>query len=245
MRARPSACSRLYASAGILGSVLGNSVTGLIAKVLGTENLLIFYAALLGLSFFLTRAIAMKYFSPVKAAGERSSLLDDLRSGYDFVRGSSLMKLIAYASVLFSILFFAIAFPFNKVVTASFADEASVAGFLGLFSSITTAVTFLISLLLANRIYARLGIVNSVFLMPLVYIFGFLVFAGRYSLNGAILARFTQMVVLSGIAGTAWNALFNVVPRKSADRCWHSRMAFPPRSVWRFQVCCSSLVSGC
>ncbi len=202
----------LYASAGILGSVLGNSVTGLIAKVLGTDNLLIFYAILLGLSYFLTRAIAIKYFSPVKAGGKSSSLLDDLRSGFDFVRGSPLMKLVAYASVLFSILFFAIAFPFSKVVTASFADEASVAGFLGLFSSITTAVTFLVSLLLANRIYARLGIVNSVFLMPLVYIFGFLVFAGQYSLNGAILARFTQMVVLSGVAGTAWNALFNVVP---------------------------------
>ena len=202
----------LYASAGILGSVLGNSVTGLIAKLLGTDNLIVFYAILLGLSYFLTRTIAIKYFSPVKTGGKSSSLLKDLRSGYDFVRGSALMKLVAYASVLFSILFFGIAFPFNKVVTASFADEASVAGFLGLFSSITTAVTFLISLLLANRIYARLGIVNSVFLMPLVYIFGFLVFASQYSLNGAILARFTQMVVLSGIAGTAWNALFNVVP---------------------------------
>ena len=202
----------LYASAGILGSVLGNSVTGLIAKLLGTDNLLVFYAILLGLAYFLTRTIAIKYFSPVKAGGKSSSMLKDLRSGYDFVRGSALMKLVAYASVLFSILFFAIAFPFNKVVTTSFPDEASVAGFLGLFSSITTAVTFLVSLLLANRIYARLGIVNSVFLMPLVYIFGFLVFAGHYSLNGAILARFTQMVVLSGIAGTAWNALFNVVP---------------------------------
>lgn len=202
----------LYASAGILGSVVGNSVTGFIARVLGTDNLLFFYAALLGLSFFLTRTIAKNYFTPVKSAVKSSSLLDDLRSGYDFVRSSSLMKLIAYASVLFSILFFAIAFPFNKVVTASFTDEAGVAGFLGLFSSVTTAVTFLVSLLLANRIYARLGIVNSVFLMPLVYVFGFLVFAGRYSLDGAIIARFTQMIVLSGLAGTAWNALFNVVP---------------------------------
>ncbi len=202
----------LYASAGILGSVLGNSVTGVIAKMLGTDNLIFFYAVLLGLSYFLTRSIAQKYFGPAKATNKRSSLLDDLRSGFDFVRSSSLMKLIAYASVLFSILFFAIAFPFNKVVTTSFPDEASVAGFLGLFSSITTAVTFLVSLFLANRIYGRLGIVNSVFLMPLVYVFGFLVFANRYSLDGAIIARFSQLVILSGIAGTAWNALFNVVP---------------------------------
>jgi HEAT repeat protein len=202
----------LYASAGILGSVLGNSVTGVFAKTLGTDNLFIFYALLLGLSYFLTRSIAQKYFGPVKAAKIKSSLWSDMRSGFDFVRGSSLMRLISYASVLFSILFFAIAFPFSKVVTASFPDEAGVAGFLGLFTGLTTAVTFLVSLLLANRIYGRLGIVNSVFLMPLVYVFGFLVFAGQYSLTGAVIARFSQMVVLSGIAGTAWSALFNVVP---------------------------------
>jgi HEAT repeat protein len=202
----------LFASAGILGSVLGNSLTGIVARLLGTDNLFIFYALLLGLSYFLTRSIAKKYFVPVKAAKNKPSLLNDLRSGYDFVRGSSLMKLISYASILFSILFFAIAFPFSKVVTASFPDEAGVAGFLGLFSGITTAVTFLVSLLLANRIYGRLGIVNSVFLMPLAYVFGFLVFASQYSLTGAVLARFSQLVVLSGIAGTAWSALFNVVP---------------------------------
>ena len=122
------------------------------------------------------------------------------------------MRLIAYSSVLFSVLFFAVAFPFNKVVTASFSDEAGVAGFFGLFNSLTTASTFLVSLFLASRIYTRLGIINGVFLMPLTYIFSFAVFAGFYNLNGAAIARFAQLVILSGIAGTAWNALFNVVP---------------------------------
>jgi HEAT repeat protein len=201
----------LFASAGILGSVLGNSVTGLIAKSLGTDNLLIFHAVLLGLSYLLTRSITSEYFKAERPA-QASSLWNDLGSGFDFVRNSSLMRLVAHASMLFSILFFSIAFPFNKVVTEAFPDEAGVAGFLGTFSSITTAVTFLISLLLASRVYAHLGVVNSVLLMPLVYIFGFTMFALQYSLNGAIIARFSQLVVLGGLAGTAWNALFNVIP---------------------------------
>ncbi len=202
----------LYTSAGILGSVLGNSATGVLAKNLGADNLLVFYAILLGLVYFLTRKISKDYFKPIKPSKQSSNLLDDLRSGFDFVRGSSLMKLIAFSSILFSILFFAIAFPFSKVVSASFPTEAEVAGFLGLFSGITTAVTFLVSLLLANRIYSKLGIVNSVLIMPLVYLFGFTIFAAQYSLNGAVIARFSQLVILSAVAGTAWNALFNVVP---------------------------------
>lgn len=202
----------LFTSAGILGSVLGNAVTGVIARLLGTDNLLLLYAALLTIAFYLTRAITSGYFRKEKISKDKSNLVDDLRAGFDFVRVSPLMRLIAYSSVLFSVLFFAVAFPFNKVVTASFTDEAGVAGFFGLFNSITTASTFLVSLFLASRIYTRLGIINGVFLMPLTYIFSFAIFAGFYNLNGAAVARFAQLVILSGIAGTAWNALFNVVP---------------------------------
>ncbi len=202
----------LFTSAGILGSVLGNSITGPVAHWLGTDELLVLFAALLAGGWLLTRAIAARYFRPAKAGGKPESLWSQLRSGYDFVRGSALMRLVAYASVLFSILFFAIAFPFNKVVTASFPDEASVAGYLGLFTGIATAVTFLVSLLLANRLYARLGIVNSVLLLPVTYLLGFIVFASQYNLAGAVVARFAQMVMLQAVAATAWNALFNVVP---------------------------------
>jgi HEAT repeat protein len=202
----------LFTSAGILGSVLGNAITGFIAKLLGTENLFFLYALLLGVSFYFTRLIAKSYFRKEKALGQPANLLDDLRAGFDFVRISPLMRLIAYSSVLFSILFFTITFPFNKVITTSFPDEAGVAGFFGLFNSITTAATFLISLFLANRIYTRLGIINSVFLMPLAYLFSFTIFTLRYDLSGAAIARFVQLVILAGIAGTAWNALFNVVP---------------------------------
>ena len=202
----------LFTSAGILGSVLGNSITGTIASVFGTENLFIFQAAFLGLVILLTLRITRDHFKPVTKSAKSENLINDLRVGYDFVRGSSLMKLIAYASILFSILFFGIAFPFNKVVSASFSDAARVAGFFGLFSSITTAATFLVSLFVANRLYARLGIVTCVLLLPITYIFGFAFFALNYNMVGAVTARFTQLVVLSGAGDSGWNALFNVVP---------------------------------
>jgi HEAT repeat protein len=202
----------LFTSAGILGSVLGNSITGIVAKILGTDNLILLYAALLGLAFFLTFQISRSNLKPATRSAKSQNLLKDLRVGFDFVRGSSLMRLIAYTSILFSILFFAIAFPFNKVVSTSYPDEAQVAGFLGLFSSLTTAATLIVSLFIANRLYARLGIVNSVLLMPIAYIFGFVAFAFNYNLFGAATARFAQLVILSGVAGTAWSALFNVVP---------------------------------
>src|SRR5258708_11800939 len=138
----------LFTSAGILGSVLGNSITGAVARALGTENLLIVQATLLVLGLFLTYRVTRAYFKPAAKPARRQSMIQDLRVGFDFVRGSSLMKLIAYASVLFSVMYFGIAFPFSKVLSVSFPDEARVAGFLGLFRRLTTATTFFVSLLI-------------------------------------------------------------------------------------------------
>ena len=202
----------LFTSAGILGSVGGNAITGVTARLFGTDNLLIIYALLLGVAFYITRQIARNHIRREKARREKSNFWEDLRTGYDFVRRSPLMQLVAYASVLFSVLFFSVAFPFSRVVTTSFSNEADVAGFLGLFNSLTTAATFLVSLFLASRIFARIGIINGVFLMPLTYIFSFAIFSIYYELGGAAIARFGQLVILIGVASTAWNALFNVVP---------------------------------
>ncbi|MCE9644668.1 MAG: HEAT repeat domain-containing protein [Chloroflexi bacterium] len=202
----------LFTSAGILGSVIGNALTGVAAKLLGTDNLFILYAVLLAVAFYLIRTIAASHFPKNRATQSKNTLWEDLRGGFDYVRSSPLLRLVAFSSILFSVLFFSVAFPFNKVITASYPDEAGVAGFLGLFNSVTTAATFLVSLFLANRIYTRLGIINSIFLMPLAYILCFVVFTLHYDLGGAAVARFVQLVVLAGVSGTAWNAMFNIIP---------------------------------
>ena len=67
----------LFASMGILGSVLGNLLTGVFAKIAGTDNLIILYALLLAAGFFLTREITRSYFQR-EADVTKDSLIDDL-----------------------------------------------------------------------------------------------------------------------------------------------------------------------
>ncbi len=203
----------LFTSMGILGSVLGNLLTGVIASLAGAEGLVLFYAVSLGAGFWLVRMIARAYFKPEPEASESFSLIKDLRTGYDFVSRSQLFRLIAVSSILYSILFFTVDFPFSERISNAYAnDAAGLAAFKGLFTSVTTIVTFLVSLLLANRLYTRLGIVNGVLIMPVTYILAFVLFFISFNFWGAVGARFGQLVILGGVMGTAWNALFNVVP---------------------------------
>ena len=137
---------------------------------------------------------------------------DQLRVGHDYVWNSPLMRLTALSGILFSILYFSVSYPFSRSVASAFPQEAALAGFLGGFSAVVTAVTFLVSTLLASRVYTRVGVVNSVLLLPALYAVGFGVWMAHFDLASAAAVRFGQMVLLGGLAGTAYNALFNVVP---------------------------------
>ncbi len=203
----------IFTSMGILGSVLGNSLTGIAANNLGTNSLIILYALLLAAGLSLTRIITKDYFVHETSMHLRFSMVNDIRAGYDFVRGSGLFRLVAVSSILYSVLFFTVDFPFSERVSDFYQnDAAGLAGFKGTFTSVTTAVTFLVSLFLANRLYTKLGIVNSVLIMPITYVVAFVIFFASFNIWGAMGARFSQLVVLGGLMGTAWNALFNVVP---------------------------------
>jgi HEAT repeat protein len=202
----------IFVSAGIFGSVIGNFITGPLAQILGTPNLLILYAGVLFTCTWFARMIIRQFFKPIATRGEATSFIAEVRAGFDYVRASSMFKLMAVGSVLFSILYFSISFPFSTAVSASFSTEAEVAGFLGVFSGIATAITFFVSLFVASRLYARIGVVNAVLLLPVAYLIGFVLFALNFSLINAALARLLQLVVLGGIAGTAYSTFFNVVP---------------------------------
>lgn len=202
----------LFVSAAILGGLAGSLIIGPTAAALGTENLLIIYAALLLVAFLLIRSTAPRYFHPVAKDAGGSTFLADIRTGLDVVRRSPLLQRLAISAVLFSVLYFSISFPFGKAVSAAFTSEAEVAGFLGAFSGITGALTFVAALLIANRLYTRIGVVNSLLILPFTYLAGFALFAVNFSLVTAAIVRLSQMVVLSGIGDAAYGAFFNVVP---------------------------------
>lgn len=202
----------LFVSAGILGGLLGSLSIGPIARLLGTENLLVIYTLLLLVAMALAGDIAAHHFRSPGQAGKSASFLSDLRAGFDTVRNSALLQRLAVAAVLFSVLYFSISFPFGKIVAASFADEAELAGFLGLFNGVASALMFLTALLVANRLYARIGIARALLILPVTYLLAFVLLAVHFTLPRAMLARLAQLVVLSGIGDGAYSTFFNVVP---------------------------------
>ncbi len=212
----------LFNAAFILGQVIGGFATGLLVNLIGTENLLIVWAGSLIVAFLFSRALLAR--QQIESAPSRKSkrnqptLAQEMQRGFQYVRASPLLTAASLSTIFFSILYFSIALPFSRTVAAQYPDENTLASFLGIFNGLTTAGAFITSLFLANRLFARVGIMACIFALPVIYALGFgsLIIAPLFVI--VIGFRFIQMLYLSGIGDPAWQTMFNVVPNEKRDQ---------------------------
>ena len=204
----------LCTGAAIAGSFVGTLASGSVARAFGTETLIVLEAVLLAVVGSLVVAVART--TTVRAPVRRRdrSVIADLGLGFDTVVRSPLMRLVAVAYVLLAILMFSVTYPFLLAASETFHSEADLANALGLLSAAVTATSFVVSLVLANRAYARFGVAGAALLLPLVYLGGFTLWLVAFSISTAALFRFTQQVTQRGISNAAWSAFYNVVPRE-------------------------------
>jgi HEAT repeat protein len=204
----------LCTAAAIVGNFVGAISAGPVAAFAGTETLVVVQAAMLLVAAWLIVRIGAA--APTAAWGPppptRRPLLADVGVGFDEVRHSPLLRLVAVAYVLFAVLFFSVTFPFLRAAEAEFPDEATLAGAIGLISAAVTAASFAVSVGLANRFYARFGIAAAALLLPIVYLAGFAIWIVAFSFSTAVLVLGAVQVAQRGLSNAAWSAFYNVVP---------------------------------
>ncbi len=80
-----------------------------------------------------------------------------------------------------------------RAATESYPNEDALATFLGLFNGFSTAAAFLASLFLANRLFARFGVMACILALPIIYLVGFASLAIAPVFQIIVAFRFVQM----------------------------------------------------
>jgi HEAT repeat protein/ATP/ADP translocase len=217
----------LFTAGSIFGAVAGSFGTPLLVSWFRSENMLIAWAVAMVIVFLLGRAVIGQTKAAASHKRSRSHQPDfiaEMQQGFQFVRRSSLMRWWSIMAVLFSILWFSLALPFSKAATAQFPNEDVLTSFLATFNGVQTAVALLLSLFVANRLFARFGLLHMLMIFPAIYLAGFGLMTG-ISLGGVTAVfvalvgfKFVQMIWIQGMADTAWQAAFNVVPTQRRDQ---------------------------
>jgi HEAT repeat protein len=209
----------LIGGAAVLGQVLAGVATRPLAGWLGTENLILVWVATLALVVALGRKLVGDAQAVARPARRRRpSAVAEMRDGLRQAIRSPLLRWMSVGSVLFSLLFFSLYLPFSRAAVERYPRPDDLAGFLGLFLGLSTAVTLVLSLLVMNRLLSRLGIPTVMMVLPVLYLaaFGVLTVASTFAILLAF--RFAQVVWLQGGATSSWEAVINTVPGDRRDR---------------------------
>jgi HEAT repeat protein len=207
----------LIAAGGVVGLIVGGLVTGPLAAALGSENLLLVWAAMMGAA----TAVAWRLTStrPRTAEAPRTrrappGLLAAVRD----VRTSQLLGWMSAGALLTSLLFSLLYLPFSKAAAERYPDADELAAFFGVFFALSMGTALVLSLLVTSRLLGRFGVPTVVLVLPVLYLvaFGVLAVAATFATLAAF--RFSQIAWRSGGAGSTWEALVNTIPAHRRDR---------------------------
>lgn len=207
----------LIAAGGVVGLIVGGLVTGPLAAALGSENLLLVWAALMGAA----AAVAWRLVSkrpPTAEAPRARRRPPGLLAAVRDMRGSPLLRWMSAGVLLTSLLFSLLYLPFSKAAAERYPDADELAAFFGVFFALSMGTALVLSLLVTSRLLGRFGVPTVVLVLPVLYLvaFGVLTVAATFTTLAAF--RFAQISWRSGGAGSTWEALVNTIPAHRRDR---------------------------
>jgi HEAT repeat protein len=209
----------LYGAALVSGGVIGGLSTGPLAGWIHANNLLFVWAGAVTIAAMIARLV-VPTMAPGRGAPRRPQRISGRRlaQGYRDLWAWPLLRWMSIGLALFAVLYFTLSLLFARAVTIRYPQTDQLAGFLGLFMGASNGMALLVSLVLANRLFARFGVPAMVLVLAGIYLAGYVTLALGATFAILVGFRFVQMVWVNGVWATGWQALFNVMPAERRPR---------------------------
>lgn len=167
----------IIASGGTLGAILTTFTIPSIVSHVSASNLLLLWLLPLGFAFCYSELIKKRYHSSFHRhrEGKRTiqvspkMLIDNL----NVLSTEPLLRGMAIAYFLIFFLVFNQQYLFYTVVKEKLGDANEISRFLGYFTGISMSLTFLIQLTIAGPVTRALGIIRTLYLLPVAMIIAF------------------------------------------------------------------------
>jgi HEAT repeat protein len=114
--------------------------------------------------------------------------------------------------VLFALLYNSLSFVFAEAVTDQFPNSDDLAAFIGLFNALINGPALILSIFVANRLFARFGVATMILTLAVIYLVGFAASTIGVGFAALVAFRLIQMVWVNSVWITGWQSLFTVIP---------------------------------
>ncbi len=208
----------LITASGLIGTLLGNALTGVFAGMFTPEASItftsLFFLASAGFGVWLSRLGLAKSFVPSKGATDKSfahilplELLDQ-----PFIRTFSILILIT------GLLEPVWRYELNLIANESFTGESTLIAFYGYFKGLATLVVILFQIFAAGRLVQKMGIPWSISTHPLGLVGIMLLLAAVPTLPVAVIAVAALGIIRIGFDESGRKAIVGIYPLHERSR---------------------------
>lgn len=202
----------------VLGTVVGSMLSGGIAAITGTDNVVLFSAAGMLVSYLLVGLGRRQVdrLSPISFSPEEETTLSSMRAFFRRellqLRGRSLLGYLMLLALLPGIVGPIFEYLFKYLANQTYASEASLLRFFGIFNGSYSILIMGCQVLFAGSLFRRFGIINILFAYPVGYLFAFVSLAIRFAMPAALVGNAGLEVIDAAFYKPGCQMLYNIIP---------------------------------
>ncbi|MGA2587120.1 MAG: Npt1/Npt2 family nucleotide transporter [Candidatus Aminicenantales bacterium] len=166
-----------FVSGGLLGGVFGSFLVTVLAKVVGTENLLLLCPVFLLSCLWIVQSVAKAPAGGMKERTPAGARLPKTKAGawksFQVLAKSRYLVLLSAAMAVAIIVSTLIDFQFSAIIKAKFGGNSDAqTAFLGMFFTVLLIFSWFLNVLLTNRVLRSFGIRVALLITPLALMIG-------------------------------------------------------------------------
>ena len=195
----------LIGTSGIIGAVLGGAFTSWAVNIVGTENLLLVCAVVLGV------CLLTLYPVRVRDVG-RSADTENGGGIVDAIKRSELVQMLGGIAALVAMIAAIIDVQFNQIVDESFLSTDAKTAFFAQFFSALSAFALLFQLVVTPRVMRHWGVTSALLFLPLSMALGSVAVLFVPGLLAGVLVKFGDGAFRHSIHKSATEILYLPIP---------------------------------
>jgi hypothetical protein len=207
-----------------VGVMLGGLFLASMSTVIGVQNMLLIWSALIAMTFVLVIYWHRdKGVSPYFRAGrkERSRLkqsINQVTQGVRFLKTSELLKMSSFALFFMVISTYVLCYTLNKIYASTFETEESLSAFFGLLTAVTSGFALFMQVFVSNRVIRRFGVkkINLVYPFTSFLVYGGLLFS--FTLPIALIGSFNKDAIMPAFRRPVRNIFMEALPMQIQGR---------------------------
>jgi AAA family ATP:ADP antiporter len=200
-----------------LGSILGSSLTAILARHVGSTSLLLGSAFLLEIAVLsvrrLSRLSEALRLRPA-ARGDEAPIGGNVLSGFTHAFRSRYLLNISIYMLLYAITSTFLYFEQATIVNRSFADRAARTAFFAQVDLLVNVLTLGVQLFLTDRLLRGLGVALTLTLLPALSVLGFVTLGLTPTVAIIVMFQVLRRTSNFAVARPTREVLFTVIPRE-------------------------------